>query len=252
MARGATPSTNVTYFTVSQAAKPMRTLIIPDLHHHTGHADHWLATQRHDRVVFLGDYFDDYGDNVNDARRTALWLRERMEKTGDVFLLGNHDIAYMFPRSPELFCPGFTAAKARGIGEILRPGHWQRFRLAHAEQGWLLSHAGFHPVWIKEPTVERILKRCDQAMQKARRRVFDPILGAGAERGGPQCYGGPLWMDFDSLIPIPDLHQIVGHTPGGEVRAKLAPKSRNYCLDVGNASVAAILLNGKLKVLERA
>lgn len=230
----------------------MRTLIIPDLHHRTDHADHWLATQRHDRVVFLGDYFDDYGDDVNDARRTALWLRERMEKTADVFLLGNHDAAYMFPRSPELFCPGFTAAKARGIGEILRPEHWQRFRLAHAEQGWLLSHAGFHPVWVREPTVERILKRCDQAMQKASRRVVDPILGAGAERGGPQCYGGPLWMDWDSLVPIAGIHQIVGHTPGGEVREKLAPKSRNYCLDVGNAAVATILLNGKLKILKRA
>lgn len=59
-------------------------------------------------------------------------------------------------------------------------------------------------------------------------------------------------MDFDSLIPIAGIHQIVGHTPGGEVRAKFAPKSRNYCLDVGNSAVAAILLNGKLKILKRA
>lgn len=59
-------------------------------------------------------------------------------------------------------------------------------------------------------------------------------------------------MDWDSLVPIAGINQIVGHTPGGEVRAKLAPKSRSYCLDVGNAAVAAILLNGKLKILERA
>ena len=99
----------------------MRTLIIPDLHHHTDRADHWLTTQRHDRVVFLGDYFDDFDDDVGDARRTALWLRDRMENTDDIFLLGNHDIAYMFPHAPELYCPGFTTAKARGIAEILRP-----------------------------------------------------------------------------------------------------------------------------------
>jgi len=162
----------------------MRTLIIPDIHHHSDHADHWLATQRHDRVVFLGDYFDDYHDNVNDARRTAMWLRERMKNADDIFLLGNHDVAYMFPRSADLYCPGFTQAKARGIGEILRPEHWKRLRLAHAEQGWLMSHAGFHPAWLKEPTVERILRRCDRAMQKAKRRVVDPILGAGEDRGG--------------------------------------------------------------------
>ena len=229
----------------------MRTLIIPDLHHHTDHADHWLATQRHDRVVFLGDYFDAFGDNVNDARRTAMWLRDRMEKTVDIFLLGNHDVSYMFPRNPQLYCPGFTPAKARGIGEILRPEHWKRFRLAYVEQGWLMSHAGFHPVWIKEPTVERILRRCDLAMQRAKRRVVDPILGAGDDRGGAHYFGGPLWMDWDNLMPIFGINQVVGHTPGDSVREKMKPKSRNYCLDVKNASVAASLSNGKLKILER-
>ena len=227
----------------------MRTLIIPDLHHHTDRADHWLATQRHDRVVFLGDYFDDFGDDVSDARRTAFWLRDRMEKTDDIFLLGNHDVPYMFPHDPQFHCPGFTAAKARGIGEILRPAHWQRLRLAHAEQGWLLSHAGFHPVWIKAPTAERILQRCDQAMQHAKRRVVDPIFGAGADRGGPQGIGGPLWMDWDNLVPIAGLNQIVGHTPGEDVREKITTASRNYCLDVGNGAVAAILANGKLEIL---
>ena len=228
----------------------MRTLIIPDLHHHTDRADHWLTTQGHDRVVFLGDYFDDYGDDVRDARRTAMWLRDRIEKTDDIFLLGNHDVAYMYPRAPELYCPGFTASKARGIGEILRPEHWQRLRLAHAEQGWLLSHAGFHPVWLKEPTVKWVLRRCNKVMQQAKRGVFDPILGTGEDRGGPQLFGGPLWMDWDSLVPMAGISQIVGHTPGGEVREKHTTESRNFCLDVKNASVAAILSNGKLKIVK--
>ena len=232
--------------------EPMRTLIIPDLHHHTDHADHWLTTQRHDRVVFLGDYFDDFGDDVNDARRTAMWLRDRMEKSDDILLLGNHDVSYMFTRNPQLYCPGFTPAKARGIGEILRPEHWKRFRLAYVEQGWLMSHSGFHPVWIKEPTVERILRRCDLAMQRAKRLVVDPILGAGEDRGGLQRIGGPLWMDWDNLIPISGINQIVGHTPGDDVRKRTTSDSRNYCLDVRNGSVAAILVNGKLHILKEA
>ena len=122
-------------------------------------------------------------------------------------------------------------------------------RLAHAEQGWLMSHAGFHPVWIKQPTVERILQRCDQAMQHAKRRVVDPILGAGEDRGGLQRIGGPLWMDWDNLVPIAGINQIVGHTPGSEVREKRTTASRNYCLDVGNGVVAGILANGKLEIL---
>jgi hypothetical protein len=229
----------------------MRTLVIPDIHNHTSNADHWLRTQDYDRIVFLGDYFDNFGDDASDARLTAVWLRERMETKKHVFLLGNHDAAYMFPDSPEMECPGFTWAKAKAIRSILKQEHWHRFELAHEEQGWLLSHAGFHPVWMKQPTIRRILSRCRKAIELAKRRVVDPILGAGEDRGGLQRFGGPLWMDWDSLLPIPGINQVVGHSPGDEVRQKITSDSRNYCLDVKNAAVAAILGDGKLTILRR-
>lgn len=227
----------------------MRVLIIPDIHHHVENADHWLTTQTFDQAIFLGDYWDDYDDTVADAERTALWLRQRMETTDDIFLLGNHDAAYLFPKKPELFCPGFTAAKARAIRSVMGRQHWSRFKLAHAEQGWLVSHAGFHPAWMKEPTVERILQRCDEGMEKARRRIVDPILGLGEVAGGILRYAGPLWMDWNNLLPIPGIHQIVGHTPDDRVRENSTKDSRNFCLDVGNASVAALLCDGELEIL---
>ena len=240
----------------------MLTLIIPDIHNHTENADYWLETQQFDRVVFLGDYFDDFGDDVNDARRTALWLKKRMDsgpdgrtgsaaRAGDIFLIGNHDASYLFPRSEELYCPGFTKAKAKGIHEILRPEHWVRLQLAYSEQGWLMSHAGFHPVWMKEPTIDRILNRCEQAMKKAAKQVVDPLLGAGQDRGGLQRFGGPLWMDWSSLTPILGINQVVGHTPCNHVREKTIPGSSNFCLDVKNGLSAAILTDGELTILER-
>jgi len=227
----------------------MRVLIIPDLHHHVEHAEHWLTTQTFERVIFLGDYFDDYDDGVADAERMALWLRQRMKTTDDIFLLGNHDAAYLFPKEPELFCPGFTTPKARAIRSVLGRLHWSRFQLAHEEQGWLLSHAGFHPAWMKEPTVERILQRCDEGMEKALRRIVDPILGLGEVAGGILRYAGPLWMDRNNLQPIPGIDQIVGHTPDDHVRENSTKDSRNFCLDVGNASVAALLCDGELAIL---
>ena len=33
------------------SVEPMRTLIIPDIHNHTDHADHWLATQRKSKML---------------------------------------------------------------------------------------------------------------------------------------------------------------------------------------------------------
>jgi hypothetical protein len=227
----------------------MRAVIIPDLHHHVERADHWIAAVPHDRVIFLGDYFDDFGDGPADAHRTASWLANRIETTADIFLLGNHDAAYLFPDEPDLYCQGFTEEKSRAIGEVLGEKHWQRFQLAHVEQGWLVSHAGFHPVWIKEPTVERIIRRCETAMGRAKRGIVDPILGNGEDRGGLQRFGGPLWMDWGSLRPIPSINQIVGHTPGDAVREKITDESSNYCIDVQHASVAGVLEDGVFRVL---
>jgi len=229
----------------------MRTLIIPDIHHQTQNADHWLQTQRYDRVVFLGDYFDARDDSPLEARNTALWLRECMDTHDDVFLLGNHDASYLFPDSPDLECPGFTRAKSRAIHEILEQRHWNRLALAHFEQGWLVSHAGFHPVWINEPTVEKILARCEKAMGLARKREIDPIMGSGEIRGGLQKFGGPLWMDFDNLHPIPNINQIVGHTSGDKVREKVGRHSRNYCLNVKHAWAAAIVCGSEITILNR-
>jgi hypothetical protein len=228
----------------------VRVLVIPDLHNHIENADYWLETQQYDRVVFLGDYFDDFEDNVTDARRTAFWLRRRMENApDDVFLLGNHDVAYMFPDQDELYCPGFTKQKAKAISEILQPKHWHRFKLAHEEQGWLLSHAGFHPVWMENPTVPEILGRCDQAMELAKRGKVDPILGYGEKPGGLQRYGGPLWMAWEHFVPISGVSQIVGHTAGSEIRKNCTPSSANYCIDVGNGTLAAVISNQEFSPL---
>ena len=41
----------------------------------------------------------------------------------------------------------------------------------------------------------------------------------------------------------------VGHTPDVYVREKMKPKTRNYGLDVGNGSVAAVLVDGELEIL---
>ncbi len=228
----------------------MRTLIIPDLHHHVENAERWLSTQQYDRVIFLGDYFDDFGDNVSDARKTAAWLRQRIETTQDVFLLGNHDAPYIYPENPQLYCPGFTKPKAAGIREILSPMHWKRLQLATLEQGWLISHAGFHPDWIRGVPLSELSTFCDTSMRRAARGVPDPLFGAGRDRYGSQSVGGPLWLDWASLVPLPGINQVVGHTPGSTVREKITPDSKNYCLDVRNGCAAAILSDGQIQILD--
>src|SRR5437763_15787976 len=114
-----------------------------------------------------------------------------------------------------------------------------------------IHNARFVCSLYEQPTVSRILSRCEKAMALAKRGKVDPILAFGEVRGGLQRFGGPLWMDWDSLFPIPGINQIVGHTAGGEVRKKVTPESKNYCLDVKNGSVAALLADGALTILRK-
>ncbi|WP_348546341.1 hypothetical protein [Chthoniobacter sp.] len=99
--------------------------------------------------------------------------------------------------------------------------------------------------------MKEIRARLEECMENARKHVIDPTFGVGVDRGGNQSVGGPLWMDWDNLEPFTGINQIVGHTSGKEAREKIRPKSRNYCLDVGNGLVTAILADGKLEILKR-
>jgi hypothetical protein len=54
-------------------------------------------------------------------------------------------------------------------------------------------------------------------------------------------------MDWDELVPIPGLNQLVGHTPDKSVRHKNAPTSRNICLDT-NLRNYAVFDGGKLEI----
>ena len=230
----------------------MRTLIIPDLHHNTETADYWLNAVEHDRVIFLGDFFDDHEDTAGDAANTAAWLVRQMKNPDAVFLFGNHDLAYRFRGNEQVDCPGFSNEKSDAIHRVMKREHWNRFRLAHAEQGWLVSHAGFHPAWMKEPTVKKILSRCDKAMRLACEDQIDPILGMGELPGGIQKFGGPLWMDWNHFMPIKGINQIVGHTMDEDVRTMEGEDSSNYCIDVSHGCAAVLLCEGNVQILRKA
>jgi len=57
-------------------------------------------------------------------------------------------------------------------------------------------------------------------------------------------------MDWESFAPISGINQIVGHTQGADRRSKNTKSSLNICIDVGNASMAA-LLDGKAMIILR-
>jgi hypothetical protein len=154
-----------------------------------------------------------------------------------------------------LVCAGYDAAKWITIHGTLTARDWQQFKL-HVwlegdEQPWLVTHAGIHPAWLKiaEPDKYRahIARICADAWTCLNRGEHQFLLGRGASRSDDQEVGGLNWMDWDELISIPGLNQLVGHTPAQVVRHKDSPTSRNICLDT-NLRHYAVFENGHLAI----
>ena len=74
-----------------------RTLIIPDVHNATERVEEVISEQGAgcDRIMLLGDYFDQFHDTPADAERVARWLMASTQDSRRIHLLGNHDLPYL-------------------------------------------------------------------------------------------------------------------------------------------------------------
>lgn len=211
----------------------MRTLIIPDIHNRTAEVEALLARIAHDRVVFLGDYFDSYGDGPEDARRTAEWLRNSLEQPERIHLFGNHDLPYAFPDTPDVFCPGWSPAKHEVVSEILSVSHWDQLKLVHIIGSLLCCHAGVsrrvfeHPVFGLTP--ERVSDYCTQALQVARGGMGHPAV-AWSVIPDDGC-SGITWLRWWEMPVHEEFSQVVGHTPERKLRVRREGDRFNVCLD---------------------
>ncbi|MGB9030556.1 MAG: metallophosphoesterase, partial [Acidobacteriaceae bacterium] len=124
----------------------MKTLIIPDIHNKIEIADWIVGAEPADVVVYLGDYFDDFGDGPEDARRVAEWLNRTALRDDRVCLIGNHDVPYLFPATlKHTMCSGWSVAKAQAIKVTIDPGAVARMKLVYADgvpDSSIFSHAG--------------------------------------------------------------------------------------------------------------
>lgn len=225
-----------------------KSLIIPDIHNKVDVVDKLLLITNWDKVFFLGDYFDDFGDNKHIAAKTANWLKENLKNEKFHFIFGNHDIGYRFPGLWWTSCSGFSNDKSEIINAILTVEDWNKLKLFYFEQGFYLSHAGMNKDIFKDNAgkilIENVTEKCEQALASP---DMNEVIGAGQARGGFQKIGGITWLDFRvEFQEIEGICQIVGHTRHKEPSAIIGANSKNYCLDT-NMNHYGILENGELK-----
>ena len=233
----------------------MKHVVIPDPHNKVHMVEKILANETYDDVTFLGDWFDDFGDNPEIACRTAGWINAHRREKNWTWLWGNHDLMYRFPTVHELQCSGYTITKALMIQRVLKPSDWNHWKLFRFVDNWLVSHAGVHPDFahprhgLQRHWLERLQKDCLNFLQSGRMHFF---VAPGQDRCGPcvsQNIGGIDWLDWSALVPIPGLNQLVGHSAHCRVQYKTGENSVNACIDT-QLRHYAVIEDGVLTVKE--
>lgn len=236
----------------------MKTLIIPDIHNHTGWVHSLIGAVEHDNLIFLGDFFDRELRKAQ-TMETAIWLKETLVRYPHAtFLLGNHDMHYRFPNNDYLKCSGYTHEKEAIINSIITSDDWNRFNLYAIDQGWLLSHAGVSDVVFRPPGRTLDLKwiehACNEALISAALNQPHDVIEPDVRRGGKRREGGIIWLDWELFQPLANIHQIVGHSVDSKVRTKTLEKdgqvvSYNFCIDCACRYVG-IIDNGQFQIME--
>ena len=204
----------------------MKALIISDIHLRWKIVDRILNTVKADRVVFLGDLFDQFNDTPGATKEMAEWVKKVASRDDVEFLFGNHDVPYWQPSHACHWCPGFSYDKSRIINDIIPSKLWEtKWNFVWFEQGWTLSHAGFHkhalPCYPDMDVVDQayIARAADEAFGNIMEFRNHPILHQGTRMGSVHV-GGCTWLDWGDFEPIGELNQIVGHSPRRTVVCK--------------------------------
>lgn len=229
-----------------------RILIIPDIHLQTDFAERALAhglAEGAERVVLLGDLFDNTYDTPAQNAAMARWLMTTKQRLGErlVVLVGNHDLSYLefLARNPEAServryrpkhrCSGFDVEKAEAIRDAVSPDFSSWWRLHHREDGVLFTHAGADAA--QEPELE---SQWAEALASVRDPASPchPLLACGAVRGGAAgTRPGVVWRDLSEFADETPVFQIFGHT---QRRDEVRCTDTALCLDACQSAYAWI------------
>jgi predicted MPP superfamily phosphohydrolase len=222
----------------------MKTLVISDLHNRVDWIEPYLSSVEYDKIIFLGDYFDDFGDTPKDIKNSAKWLKQSLQNPDRIHLFGTHDMWYRFPHNRHLIASGNTRDKSDVINKILDEEDWNLLEFYYFEQDYLLTHAGLHPSFVDNNPKSSLSKLIEEALIEIEEGKMSPILDAGLARGGLNLFGGITWLDWhEEFEIIQNLNQILGHTQVKAPVEKSTINSKNYCVDTQNRHVGFIEKN---------
>lgn len=226
-----------------------KTLVVGDLHTKFHILDKVKQLiPKYDKVVFLGDYVDEW-DTVPEASYNLLTsLKELYEQNPHkiVLLLGNHELSEWLEGNFK--CSGWNPTTSNYVKDFMYKFH-SIFQLAYAQDDFLFTHAGITNEWAKkylftEPYITYSLLTAGDITNELNHtlrhyedndideKIFNGLSEVGYHRGG---WGtpSPIWADLNDLLadPLEGIKQVVGHTPIYTAMHYQTHQTDLYCCD---------------------
>jgi hypothetical protein len=197
----------------------MKIITIGDLHG----SEAWkqVHPKSWDRIIFSGDYVDSFYHSdeqiLLNFQQVLLLKKNNPEKV--ILLLGNHDLHYNFKGTDRHYCSGFRRRMLPLLFHIFQTEK-DNFQAAFQEGNHLWTHAGVVQRWYDQFIKSQILPE-DENLASTLNRLFLsyylPLFHVSEIRGGYDKDGGIFWAHSTETQndPLPEYHQIVGHTKTG-------------------------------------
>lgn len=171
-------------------------------------------------LLFLGDYCDN-GPRPNDPRllrRLFALARER----GAPLLIGNHDLAYVFPDEPRFRYDGYEADTAEAIAGVYAEfGDCLRF--AHREGKYLFTHAGVSDALARVLAARYGARDVDEVVRCLNVEQPPELFYRSPVNGGADPFDGPCWLrlpQYTGAFEEAGVTQVVGHSSQARIRVK--------------------------------
>lgn len=204
----------------------MRVLFVGDIHNHMYIFDDVERLDKEfnfDRIIFLGDYVDDWDTDNHQSLETLNKIFSLKETSPDkyTFLIGNHELSYLGYK-----CSGHMEE----LEDIMRQKLTENINkldffttVQCGEIEYVCTHAGLNNGYINMFLGGRdIWKDTMELMNKSKMNNLEMLAMCSYMRGGKDEFSSFLWTDKreHSIFAEPKIikHQIVGHTPVPQIQ----------------------------------
>lgn len=190
-----------------------RIIVVGDIHGRRS----WEALKSHqfDRMIFVGDYFDNfertlYQAQIDNFKNIIEFKKENKGKV--VMLIGNHDYHYI--QRGEMYS-GYQIHGALDIEKVIED-NLEHLQVCHREdvdyESYLFSHAGFTKYWCKYNNID--MTNLEESVNGLFKENQEAFTFFGLNSYGDDTTQGPFWVRPRSLEKdsIEGYTQVVGHT----------------------------------------